>query len=132
MHPEIADKSPAEPAQLQDDQAIHCRQTYNVCLYTAGRHTINLGEVSFHHINTWAKFMPFSFVLNALYHYYLLFYLLFHKSETAFGCIFIAENLPIGTSSIGDQYKPRASGTQSSSPNKPSPMQLAAATGPSG
>ncbi len=178
MRHEIADKSPAAPAQLQNLQAsllYEAMQIYsaelrpfyalflvlyllfwisvqdlaacNLILCTAGRHTINLWEASCHSIKkkspaavTWAQFMPFSFVLYALYHYYLLLYLSFHKSETAFGCVFIAENLPIGTYTTGDQwaYQPRASGTQSSSSNKltasnkQSPMRSAAATCPSG
>jgi hypothetical protein len=64
---------------------------------------------------TSAQFMAFSLVLHALLPYYLLLSLLFHKSETAFGCIFIAENLPIGTSTAEDkrELKPRASRTHS-------------------
>ena len=107
-------------------------------LCTAGRHTTNLREESCHHIKkkallaiTWAQFMPFSFVLFALYHYYLLLYALFQKSETGFGCEFIAEKLPISTSTTGDQwaYKPIASGTQPSSTKASSPTMSDAATG---
>jgi hypothetical protein len=50
----------------------------NLNLRTAGRHTLILWDVSCHHINkkallpvTWAQFMPFSFVLYALFHYYI-------------------------------------------------------------
>ena len=62
----------------------------NLNLRTAGRYTLILWDVSCHHINkkallpvTWAQFMPFSFVLYALFHYYVLLYLLMHKSETS-------------------------------------------------
>ncbi len=41
---------------------------------------------------------------SLLYQYYLLLYFLFHKSELEFGCIFIAENLPIRTSTAGDHW----------------------------
>ena len=112
-------------------------------LRTAGRHTTIIWDVSCPCIKkkalvpvTWAQFMPFYYVLYALKHYYLLLYLLFHKLDTAFGCVFIAENLPIGTSTIGDQrpYKPRAAGTYSSISIMPAcraPMMSASATGPS-
>ena len=50
----------------------------NLDLCTAGRHTTNIWEESCHHIKknallavSWAQFMPFSFVLYALYHYYI-------------------------------------------------------------
>jgi hypothetical protein len=78
--------------------------------------------------------MAFSLVLYALLHYYLLLYLSSHKSETAFGCIFIAENLPICTSTAEDRrdLKPRASLTQPSISNMPVPMMSIASTGPSG
>ena len=110
----------------------------NLYLGTAGRLRTNLWEVSCHRIKkkallaiTWAHFMPFSFVLYALYHYYLLLYALFQKSETGFGCEFIAEKLPISTSTTGDQraYKPIASGTQPSSTKASSPTMSDAATG---
>jgi hypothetical protein len=76
--------------------------------------------------------MAFPFVLYALIHYYLLLYLLFHKLETAFGCVFIAENLSNGTSTTGDQLvlKPTASQTQSSISSMLLPMMSVAATGP--
>ncbi len=58
----------------------------SIDLGTAGQHTKILWDVSCHRINkkallpiTWAQFMAFSFVLYALYHYYSLLYLLFHK-----------------------------------------------------
>ncbi len=58
----------------------------NLYLATAGRLRTNLWEVSWHCIKkkallpiTWAHFMPFSFVLYALYHYHLLLYALFQK-----------------------------------------------------
>ena len=62
----------------------------NLDLRTAGRHTSILWDVSCHHINKkallhamWAQFMPFSFVLYALNHYYILLYLLFGSGVLA-------------------------------------------------
>ncbi len=112
-------------------------------LRTAGRHTTILWDVSCHHIKkkallpwpvTWAQFMAFSFILYTSYHDYFLLYVLFHKSESVFGCVFNAENLPIGSSTTGDSraYNLRASGTQSSISNVPSPMMSGSTTGPSG
>jgi hypothetical protein len=40
---------------------------------------------------TWTPFMAFSFLFYALYHYYFQLYVLFHKSESAFGYVFNAE-----------------------------------------
>ncbi len=53
----------------------------NLDLRTAGQHASNLWEVSCHHIKKkallagiWAQYMPFSFVLFALCHYYFILY----------------------------------------------------------
>jgi hypothetical protein len=77
---------------------------------TAGRHTTIQLEVSCHGIKKqallaviWAQVMPFSFVSFTVYHYYFLLFSLFQNSIMQLGCIFTAENWPIGTSTTGDQ-----------------------------
>jgi hypothetical protein len=121
--------------------SVHDSAACNFDLRTAGWHTSILWDVCCHHIKkkallpvTWVQFMPFSFVLYALNHYYIILYLLFHESKTVFGCVLIAGNHPIGTSTTGDQsaYKQRAAWTHSSISNVPSPMIAGASTGPSG
>ncbi len=82
---------------------FHClSRACNIDLRTAGRHTTILWDVSCHRIKkkallpvTWAQFMAFPFLLYELYHYYFLLYVWFHKSESAFGGVFNAENLPM-------------------------------------
>jgi hypothetical protein len=96
----------------------------NLDLHTAGRHTTNLWGASCPLIKkkallalTWALAMPFSCVLYALYHFIHI----ISKLETAFGCVFIAENLVISTSTTGDQwgYKQEHQGLNHKSPTSP-------------
>ncbi len=77
---------------------------------------------------------PFFFCSIHTYYFYITIIYIITKSETAFGCVFIAENLLISTTTAGDQlaYKPWASGTQTSTSNKQSLVWSAVATGPSG
>jgi len=123
------------------EMSVHDSAACNFDLRIAGWHTSILWDVCCHHIKkkallpvTWVQIMPFSFVLYALNHYYIILYLLFHESKTVFGCVLIAGNHPIGTSTTGDQsaYKQRAAWTHSSISNVPCPMIAGASTGPSG
>ncbi len=102
----------------------------NHYLRTAGWHTMNYER--YHATASRRKLSLLSHGPNLCpfhlyYSHYItiisLLYVLFQKSETGSGCIFIAKNLPICTSTSGDQwaYKPRASETQSSSTKVSSP-----------
>ncbi len=111
----------------------------NIDLCTAGQHTTIHWDVSCHHIKKKALLSHgpihgLFFVLYTLHHYCFLLYVLFHISDLAFVCIFNAETLPSASSTTGDSlaYNPRASGTQWSISNVPSPMMSGSATGPSG
>ncbi len=77
--------------------------------------------------------IPIIFIMSLLFQLFLLWFRLFQISKLWFGCVFIAENRPIGTSITGNKwaYKPWASRTQSSSTTKvPSPMAFSAAAAP--
>jgi hypothetical protein len=54
------------------------------------------------HMGPQAIHAPFV-VLYTLLYYYITIIRIISKSETAFWCVFIAENLPISTSTKGDQ-----------------------------
>ncbi len=90
---------------------MHCRPRYKKSMRSIMPSHQEESPACCHTGPIHALFVCIVCIITLLYHYYLLLYLLFHKSETAIGCVFIAENLPIGTSTTGDQwaYNPRAS-----------------------